>query len=104
MSSDYFNQSCNKHGDPENPDFKFLCPDCNLKESQDKVIEKLKAENDKLRECVKFYANKDNWCFEISESGDYCYSVARWDDESGDGLETCGGKLARRTLNEIGGS
>ena len=62
---------------------------------------KLKADNEKLRECAEFYAEIDNWDnvnypnMFIGEND--CVEV---DHPSG----CAGGNIARQTLKEIGGS
>jgi len=52
-------------------------------------LDKLKQENVKLLECVKFYANKDNWCRE-----GICYEE----------IESCthdSGYTAYKTIKEL---
>ena len=70
-------------------------------------INKLKAENEKLKECVEFYANtlswehipcetKWNWFRPIIKPDLDCSQV------SNDEWCSYGGKLARQTLKELG--
>lgn len=69
-------------------------------------FERLKNENEKLRECVGFYANCENWTFES------CHDIKSRiyldneiaDEPQGDSQKGTwvGGKLARQTLKELG--
>ena len=72
-------------------------------ESTQKELEKLRAENAKLKECAKFYADQSNW---QKNFGSPLESNARkiknddlWMDES---RTPTGGKLARQVLKELG--
>lgn len=71
-----------------------VCPECGEKEADahHKEIEKLKAENKKLKEALKFYSIEVDWDF-------YCDCCARGDTK----LEMDHGKLARAVLKEIEG-
>ena len=53
-------------------------------------LTKLKSENKKLRECVEFYADTNNWSYQ---------QIIDDISEVNGSLE--GGKLARKTLKEI---
>lgn len=79
----------------------YHCKDVvNFCTKQQQRIEKLEDENKKLRECVEFYADKDNWF------GEYvCGPLACTNEEiEGDSIANyTGGKLARQTLKEIDG-
>lgn len=65
---------------------------------------KLKEENRKLREMGKFYADKSNWkCSDLKPTYHESFLEIKLDGEIF-GRETVGGKLARQTLKELGGS
>ena len=73
-------------------------------------INKLKAENEKLRECVEFYAAEDNWeKYHDKSYSDCCIVNKDWSDNysGNNGLKDIfapkGGKLARQTLKELEG-
>jgi hypothetical protein len=67
---------------------------CMIKGDEMKAAEKLKEENKKLVEALKFYANERYWEGREIDGDD-------WHDfyEDGNGI---GGKLARQVLKEIG--
>lgn len=57
-------------------------------------IERLEAENAKLKECVEFYARTSSWnCYGSIIPEDQWF-VEKW-------FETIGGKRARRVLKEL---
>lgn len=63
------------------------------------IISALKRENEKLKEALGFYANKDNW---VGSWGVYA-EINDLDREEikPPWADKCGGKRARQTLNEI---
>lgn len=68
---------------------------------------KLREERDKLVECVKFYANKENWLYsKESHIGGLIVVKDTWTDQPNAGAACFypeyGGKLARQTLKYIG--
>ncbi len=64
-------------------------------------IEKLQAENAKLRECVEFYANFMNYS-NLPEYGDGVFRTAVFSDmEEINEFTKFGGKRARRVLKEL---
>ena len=79
-------------------------------EDKNREIEKLKQENEKLRECVEFYANKDNWSdndlFGCPSSiiGDSEYGKETYEYKHKYQFSkhlTLGGKKARQTLKDL---
>lgn len=77
-----------------------------LTKCEDK-LEKLQAENKKLREALKFYADRNNWKFH-SYSGD-CKDVIDFNDldcrsytVEADFACSSGGRRAREALKEVG--
>ena len=60
------------------------------------IINKLQTQNSKLKECVEFYANKDNWY--INDADGFKMIIASRDTE---GSEWVGGKRARQCLKEL---
>ena len=72
---------------PTHQGVKLYCY-CMIKGDEMKAAEKLKEENKKLVEALKFYANRINWSF---------------DDVSSESVHNGnGGKLARQILKDIG--
>ena len=70
-------------------------------------LKKLREERDKLVECVKFYANKENWLYsKESHIGGLIVVKDTWTDQPNAGAACFypeyGGKLARQTLKYIG--
>jgi hypothetical protein len=66
-------------------------------------IEKLEAENARLREALEFYADPNSW---VDESVTYVYSVIQYDDQDIPPEEhrLCdkhGGRRAREALNDL---
>lgn len=72
-------------------------------------IEILKQENEKLKKCVEFYANRFSWNFSKHDTYENYAgeikndeSLVQYKEKDGDIFEDyCGGKLARLTLKEI---
>ena len=78
-----------------------------LELTNNEIIEKLQADNEKLRKCVEFYADIDNWSVETHPND---FSMMISDDlttldepqpKSSMKGTWCGGKLARQTLREV---
>lgn len=73
------------------------------------TIKKLKQENEKLKKCVEFYANRFSWNFSKHDTYENYAgeikndeSLVEYKEKDGDIFEDyCGGKLARQTLKEI---
>jgi hypothetical protein len=59
-------------------------------------IEKIEAQNKKLRKCVEFYANESNWG--MNEFGGRDFAP----DDDFDENRAVAGKMARQCLKEIG--
>ena len=80
---------------------------CDLYKDFAKEITKLKAENEKLRNCVEFYACVQNWEFDNNNIDDKELIQYSEDDsglfvvESGGYEDWICGKLARQTLREL---
>jgi len=67
-------------------------------------ITKLEADNKKLRTCVEFYANKENWQTPESQGfhvDDLSADVSDMIEEIDSRGANCGGNLARQTLAEL---
>lgn len=64
-------------------------------------LEKLQAERQKLRECVEFYADVNNW---YDDCGDCLFDNIKCDMSNQDQYDGIGGKRARQCLKEIKGS
>ena len=62
---------------------------------------KLQAENAKLRKCVEFYSNTDNWLEEKNRNNLYTIIKEDASDDYCDYLRF-GGKRARQVLKELG--
>ena len=64
----------------------------------------MKEENKRLRKCVEFYANKENW-YDIEEiEGSDRRTISHDSEDLFNELNyhiICGGKLARKTLEEL---
>lgn len=62
-------------------------------------IKRLKEENEKLRECLGFYADHENW----NTSSVFGSVFSDIDDADIESIKSYsfGGKLARKTLNEL---
>ena len=60
-------------------------------------LKKLKQDNEKLRECVEFYAKKDNWV-SVRIKNDFLTGINMINQRD---LFYVGGKKARQTLKEI---
>ena len=68
------------------------------------MCKKLQAENAKLRECVEFYADTNNWNTKNGECDTYIEGVITGDDlysPWGDQGIDVGGKRAREVLKEL---
>ncbi len=79
-----------------------ICCDCSDEIKIFDYIQKLKAENEKLKKCVKFYAHIGNW----ADIGGSKYTKIIPIDISTPLENTptkIGGKLARQTLRELEG-
>ena len=83
---------------------------CQIKGFEEmKGAEKLKEENNKLRDALKFYANRFSWTKSDHPTHDYYAGAIRNDDSlveytEADGdvfKDFCGGKLARQCLKEL---
>lgn len=71
-----------------------------IRDSQGSMIKKLHDDKAKLVECVKFYADKDNW-LENSYDDDIIVAIDCEIIEPNSNTAV-GGKLARKTLAEMG--
>jgi hypothetical protein len=60
-------------------------------------INKLKSENEKMRECVAYYADRSNWYGRNSRSYPI---ISKFDRDCDNGI-FYGGYLARKTLEEL---
>lgn len=70
----------------------------NAMNSYKQKIERLTEENKKLRECLSFYANENNW--KTDSTG--CWDIITTDDYDEQGYEfPIGGKRARQCLKEL---
>jgi hypothetical protein len=71
------------------------------------TVDKLKEENKKLVEALKFYADKNSWIYDKNTGiGGLIIANDEWDDTPSAGAATFypsyGGKRARQVLKEIG--
>jgi len=68
-----------------------------LEKLEDMLInyDRIKAENEKLKACVEFYADKDNWRYD--------YEIGAYDTIKSRDLDfsNVAGELARKTLLEL---
>jgi len=87
--------------------YELSCDLANIIKSKGEEVEKLEAENEKLRECVEFYADFMSW----SDLWDFCDSPHNQCVVVSDDVEDflsrgknfpCGGKRARQTLKDLG--
>lgn len=85
----------------------WICPACHDDHSMEngckKEIERLKKENGKLRKCVEFYGDEDNWKkkFDIVADNWNQFTIKDFDREQNCNFTIIGGKLARQTLRGI---
>ncbi|MCP3873366.1 MAG: hypothetical protein GY699_09465 [Desulfobacteraceae bacterium] len=72
---------------------------------KDNIIRGLRRNSEKLRECVEFYADKDNWGSDSKSlhDGFSCFDIILYDFSQSDTelMRKYGGKLARQTLKEL---
>ncbi len=60
------------------------------------IIDDLQRQNELMRECLEFYASKNNWC----GYGGECETIIE-DKEKSDNGVTVGGKRARSCLEQV---
>ena len=66
-----------------------------------KENENLKGENEKLKEALEFYADKNNWVKDRHETPTYMSVISPRDLEETKRKKIIGGKLARQVLKEV---
>lgn len=77
----------------------YTCESCEFERLEDN-IKKLQTENAKLRKCVEFYSNTDNWLEEKDRNNLYTIIKKDASDDYCDYLRF-GGKRARQVLKEL---